>query len=100
MADAIPVNSGSNKVNAKEPEVILAETTGNEEKDAAKRAKLLERAQASVQGDAPVIPDELVNSVGQATSYGKIAKVMEIPYDRFARNGDVVGQGTHLRVDH
>lgn len=100
MANAIPVHSKG----AKEEVKIEVQPHGDfkdaKERQAAVDA-LLQRAQQIAASEVPVIPDELVGSIGQASSYGKFKSVTEVPYDVINRKGDPTGEvRTVIRIDH
>jgi hypothetical protein len=92
MANAIPVNSKPAKVKEVGPEIIVHESSP---------ADVLARANEILAAEVPTVKDEQVNQIGQATSYGKAQKIMEIAYPEMTLDGKPTGKfNTCLRVDH
>lgn len=104
MADAIPVH-GKSKVKKEVPVEVTPHSPEGGFKDAkeeqAAKDALLAKAKEIVAAEVPVVPDELVNTLGQEKNYGKIQSVTEMPYDVVNRKGEPTGEvRTHLRINH
>lgn len=101
MANAVPVGSKSAKKQIV-TEVVIHDSTGDEKADAQKKSDLMAKAKVILASEVPEVPDELVNSIGQASNYGKTPlKVSEQPYDVLDRKGEPTGQQrVAIRIDH
>lgn len=97
MANAIPVNSKTKKVESK-TEFVKHEGEASRFKDA---AAFEEHVKDILESEKPSnISDEQVNSLGQEKQYGKAVRADEVVYNVLDRKGEVVGERTCVRITH
>lgn len=101
MANAVPVNSGKRAAPAAPVVTPHIDTTDPKEVKAA-QDRLLERAREIVEGEVPAeVRDDQVNGIGQASMYGKLKAVTEVPYEVLNRKGEATGEvRTCIKIDH